>query len=646
MGASEFLIVLCSPNSARSQWVNREVAWFKINRDPKKILTLIVGGEPMASLIAGREGEECFPKTLLMKIGADLLPTEELEEAPLAADARETGDGKRGAKLKLAAAMLGVGLDILVNRDNRRRAERRRLIMTGMAASIAVLGGLTVFAFTQRDAAVAARKDAEFQRDEAQGLVEYMVTDLRKRLDAVGRLDVLESVGVRLADFYGKQDLAKLDPDALGRRARVQLLLGEVDNTRGHLDAALARYKEAAATTEELLKRNPGSAQQIFDHAQSVYWVGYIAWQRGDAKEAKKYFTQYKDYADRLGAIDPENEDWQMEVKYALNNLGTLAMDQGEAAEAERYFRKSLEIVTSLAEKHPDDIGRQISLGQSYAWLADSLHRQVKLDEARSARETEVKLYHAWLESRPNDADLLSALAVAQYRLAQIFLAAGKLDEAREAATAASNLADDQYGAAPDNTKAADQASIAHSLLGEIYFYLDRIPESRGSLAIAIEIASQLVARDHSVALWGGVTLAQAKLVLAKVAFVDSGKEVARELVGEVMISHRRLIGSGSNEPGIAWIYCEAIAEYARRSNEPEVEWRLVIQVLEPNITRQLPSAQALLAEAYIRTGATASARGIASRLDTAGYQHPDFLALLEEFPELKAAVVGHVAAQ
>ncbi|MBP6363627.1 MAG: toll/interleukin-1 receptor domain-containing protein [Novosphingobium sp.] len=46
LAASEFLIVVCSPNSAKSKWVDCEVAWFKTHRDPAKVLALIVDGEP------------------------------------------------------------------------------------------------------------------------------------------------------------------------------------------------------------------------------------------------------------------------------------------------------------------------------------------------------------------------------------------------------------------------------------------------------------------------------------------------------------------------------------------------------------------------------------------------------------------------
>ncbi|MGC5276337.1 hypothetical protein ACPXAM_24715, partial [Escherichia coli] len=66
--------------------------------------------------------------------------------------------------------------------------------------------------------AVEARKEAEFQRNEADGLVEFMLTDLRAKLEPVGRLDALDVVGTRALDYYAKQKLANLDADALGRR--------------------------------------------------------------------------------------------------------------------------------------------------------------------------------------------------------------------------------------------------------------------------------------------------------------------------------------------------------------------------------------------------------------------------------------------
>src|SRR6185369_10875651 len=59
LAASQFLIVLCSETAAKSRWTNAEIEAFKHNRPDACVLAAIVGGEPFASEIPGREDEEC-----------------------------------------------------------------------------------------------------------------------------------------------------------------------------------------------------------------------------------------------------------------------------------------------------------------------------------------------------------------------------------------------------------------------------------------------------------------------------------------------------------------------------------------------------------------------------------------------------------
>ncbi|NOY00483.1 MAG: toll/interleukin-1 receptor domain-containing protein [Verrucomicrobia bacterium] len=117
--ASENLIVLCSPGSAESLYVNAEIDLFReLHPDnEKKIYALIIEGEP----------PDCFPPALIAG-GVE----------PIAADAREVGDGKADAKLKLIAGILGVGFDRL----KRRRAKRQRnrlLVMVALVSAVAVM---------------------------------------------------------------------------------------------------------------------------------------------------------------------------------------------------------------------------------------------------------------------------------------------------------------------------------------------------------------------------------------------------------------------------------------------------------------------------------------------------------------------------
>lgn len=118
---SRHLIVICSPDTPSSSWVNLEIEGFLATHEPDRILTVLVAGEP----------EESFPATLLAQA--------EKGFEPLAADFRpgKTRHELRREELRLAAALIGCGLDDLVNR------RRARALQIGAAAACcaAVVGG-------------------------------------------------------------------------------------------------------------------------------------------------------------------------------------------------------------------------------------------------------------------------------------------------------------------------------------------------------------------------------------------------------------------------------------------------------------------------------------------------------------------------
>ena len=64
-------------------------------------------------------------------------------------------------------------------------------------------------------------------------------------------------------------------------------MIGEIDVRRGDMASALKAFRSARDTTAELLARAPNDPQRIFEHAQSVYWVGYYDWQHGDLPAAE-----------------------------------------------------------------------------------------------------------------------------------------------------------------------------------------------------------------------------------------------------------------------------------------------------------------------------------------------------------------------
>jgi tetratricopeptide (TPR) repeat protein len=633
---SMFLVVLCSPAAAASRWVNEEVRSFKRMHGEERVRAIILDGEPFS----GDPATECFPEALRFRVSIDGVLSHVRAE-PMAADLRPGGDGRKFAVSKLVAGLTGARLDELIQRENQRRSRRLRALAAGLAALVLLFAGLALEALRQRNVARVAQADAESARRDAEGLVEFMLTDLRTRLDAVGRLDVLDSVGKRALAYYDARDLDQADPDALGRRARAQLLVGEIDNLRGDLGAALTAYEAAAATTEEQLARDPRNPQRIFDHAQAGFWVGYIAWQRGDWARARQQFTQYHDHARELLAIEPDNAEWQKELGFAYSNLGTLSWEQGDAVVAEEYFRKALAVSGRILQADAADVDRLVSHGQSYAWLADALIRQAKVADARKARHAELDLYARLEAGQSANALIRNNTATATYRLAQIELAAGELLEAVGRAEVAARAFDELLAMEPDNLQQADRTSMAHAVLGEAQLHLGHDQHARASLRRSIDIAERLVARDRDVAQWRDQNLALPKVTLARVYAMNGDLHAARTQFAEVAYNLRGSIAREKPDPRTLRLYCAALAGQARLTNRADVLWLEIASVLARHQGSQGPDGLVLLAEAHAALGRLDDARAIASGLAANGYRHPDFVSVLERHPALGAVKVA-----
>lgn len=299
LAVSRNLIVICSPHSAASPWVAKEIATFRKLHPDRPIFTAIVEGEP----------DQCF-STALLEGGSE----------PLAADLRKEGDGRRLGLLKLVAGLAGVGLDDLVQRDATRRIRRLGYLIAAAMTAVVVMALLTAFALN-------ARAEAERQRREAEDIVEFMLTDLRGKLKGVKRLDVSAAVNDRALRHYAAQDLGDLPADALVRRARLLHQIGEDDLELGHPDRALARFREAARTTAALLADDRDNPDRIFAQSQSEYWVGIVDYDRKNYSAAKLAFKRYRALAERLVSINPSNSEWVKEAGYAAGNLCVIALE-------------------------------------------------------------------------------------------------------------------------------------------------------------------------------------------------------------------------------------------------------------------------------------------------------------------------------
>ena len=105
---SRFLIVVCSPHSVGSRWVDEDSKAFKRLGRESRVLAYIVVGEPNATDDPQTATLECFPGGLRYRIGPDGVLTAERTE-PIAGDARKSKDGEHRALLKLVSESWACG---------------------------------------------------------------------------------------------------------------------------------------------------------------------------------------------------------------------------------------------------------------------------------------------------------------------------------------------------------------------------------------------------------------------------------------------------------------------------------------------------------------------------------------------------------
>jgi eukaryotic-like serine/threonine-protein kinase len=406
------LIVICSPSACASRWVDQEVRAFRRLGRGHRVHCLIVGGEPNASDLPGRNAEECFPDALRLPADGGSADTRQHLE-PIAADVRSRRDGKTDAKLRIIAGLLDVGFDLLKQREHSRRTQRMTAVTAGALVMVLVTSGLAI-------KAVMARKDAELQQREAEALVDFMLGDLDDKLRQVQRLDILETVDNRAMAYFISRPTGNVTDETLALRAKALQAIGAVRADQGNLPAAVESHRAAAAIMAELLHRAPDDPERRAAYAKALNFIGNGYWFHGDLERAFASFQQAialleqetklkassaavavlasartnagrvlearGDFAGAKGLYDavekaftelaaqePANTRWQTELSYAYDNLGKVALEQGQLSDAVKAYRIVHQITARLAAERPNDRGIQESLLLSSAILGRTL---------------------------------------------------------------------------------------------------------------------------------------------------------------------------------------------------------------------------------------------------------------------------------
>ena len=118
---SRYLIVVCSPNSAKSKYVNEEIEYFKSLGGETKILPYIIAGKATTD----EDPDCCY---------APALKENQKKHQIVGGDAQE--NGAEAASVKLIAGMLRLEFNTLYDRFRKAEKRKRNIVITVSAAFV------------------------------------------------------------------------------------------------------------------------------------------------------------------------------------------------------------------------------------------------------------------------------------------------------------------------------------------------------------------------------------------------------------------------------------------------------------------------------------------------------------------------------
>ena len=341
---SNYLILICSPNSAKSIYVNEEVKRFIETGRVDHIIPFIVDGVPHS----GDELKECFPPALLE------LP---LEQELLGIDLKKFGE--RDSFLRVIATMLELNLDNFVSYEARER-KRRVMIFTPIATALMmIMGGLIwysieYFNFMQANDAV-----TQFNL----GVVHHSKHDYAKAFEyyqkaaSQGMADAQYNLGYLYENGLGvKQDYTKarewFEKSAAQGKAYAQTSLGNIYYNGLEVEQdyakALEYYQKAAAQGDVVAEFNIGYMYQ-YGHVLEQNYAKAMEWYEKAASQG--YVSAQNNigsmYAEGLGVKQDYDKAREWYQKAAAQGMAdaqnTLGFMYYQGLGVEKDYLKAME---------------------------------------------------------------------------------------------------------------------------------------------------------------------------------------------------------------------------------------------------------------------------------------------------------------
>lgn len=430
----------------------------------------------------------------------------------------------------------------------------------------------------QRRLAEAARSQAEKERGiaitargEAEDLINYMLFDLRDKLEPLNRIALLDDVAKK-SEAYFKAQPVDGETDSQ-RRNR-----GGMWQNRGQIALAMGRTKEAEAAFREFhrimaerAQAAPRDRSRQLDLAIADGRMSLVHEQAGRLAAAAEAANAEHEIVRHLAAAPEAAGDagLQRHLAVTLERLGDLALRQERGPEAAERYAEAHRLLRALHQRDARDVMTRRALATITERIADQRLSAGDAAGAEAAWTEEIAIFDGLLDPAAADATLRRALAVALGKRAAALQGQRKLDEARRDLQRALEIATALSSADPGNLQALRDLSLMHEQLAQLLAAQGRPAEALTHWRRGLEVAETLADADPANARWQ-VDLAVSRWNLAQALLRDGSRASTTEAARHFRDGRETLAKLGDKQAldaaAAAWLssFDNAIAETAR----------------------------------------------------------------------------------
>jgi serine/threonine-protein kinase len=471
--------------------------------------------------------------------------------------------------------------------------------------------------------AVAAQKKAAVHHAQAEELINFMVGDLRKKLEPMGRLDVLDDIGARALAYSASLEPELMTGEELGRNAKALNQLGEVRMAAGRLADASEIFASARSMAAAGARKEPSNQNAQLALMAAHFWAGQAASLRGNAEEALRQMELYLVTAQRLSSAHPENEAYRNERGDAHANVGTLLMNAGRFAEAGAHFSETMRIQQARLGSDPGNAERLADLANTINKVAINLQKTGDLPGALRQFQEQKRMTLQLTAMAPDNAQWKMRASHASLFLAMAIMSSGALDTAEQEYEEALRIDTALAVTDPQNVDWKLNLAITVARLAVCQAHRGKTAKADAAFNRAETMLANLVARDPD--------RVQFQVVLATVRSWNAMAHLRR---GDVRAAQR------------VWMRIGPVPESAPRAVQAEVLLAGIEIARAAGETQELsalrdraerlfaapplagssdPSIVALRARFLVASDRTSEAAPLIARLDAISYRHPDY---------------------